>query len=307
MIKKKKKDILNDRPVWVIVVSYVIATLLAVMSIGPLLIILMSSFATGESLQQYGYSIFVHEFTLSAWKYVLDNIAPILRSTIVSVGSVFVTVVLSIFMNFQCGYVFSDPRFRWSKQFSVLIYAVTIINGGMVAGYLVKTQMYQLDDTFWILCLPAVGYFNMVLVKSYIQTSVSVAVIESARIDGASELYTMMKIVMPMALPVLALQAFSIAIGKWNDWNTPMLYITRRDELVPLALLLQRLEKSATWLQDNAAKMGSLASQVTKNEEISVAAYRMAVAVISLIPVIIMYPFTQKYFTTGITIGAVKE
>jgi len=308
MRANKKVDILNDRPKWVVALSYIIVTAAAIISMGPLLIIIMSSFATADSIKEYGYSLFVHEFTLSAWKYVFDNIEPILRSTLVSVGSVVVTVILSLFLNFQCGYVFSDPKFRWTKQFSIIIYATTIFSGGMVAGYLVKTQMYHLNDTFWILCLPTIGFFDIMLVKSYIQTTVSVSLIESARLDGAKELYTMFKIVMPLSLPVLALQALTISVGKWNDWNTPMLFITRRDYLVPLTLLLQRLETNANWLQDNASKMGNLANQVvSQNETVSVAAYRMAVAIISLLPIMIMYPFTQKYFITGITIGSVKE
>ena len=175
----------------------------------------------------------------------------------------------------------------------------------MVASYLVVTRFLNLKNTIWALILPmCVSSFHIIILRTFFKTSVPDAIIESAKIDGASEWRLFLRIVLPISLPGIATIGLFLTLGYWNDWFNAMLYIDEPN-LIPLQYLLIRLENSMEFLANNATSLGANAIEATKNMPKDTA--KMAIVVISTLPIIFAYPFFQRYFVNGLTIGAVKE
>ena len=175
----------------------------------------------------------------------------------------------------------------------------------MVASYLVVTRFLGLKNTIWALILPmCVSSFHIIILRTFFKTSVPDAIIESAKIDGASEWRLFLRIVLPISLPGIATIGLFLTLGYWNDWFNAMLYIDEPN-LIPLQYLLIRLENSMEFLANNATSLGANAIEATKSMPKDTA--KMAIVVISTLPIIFAYPFFQRYFVNGLTIGAVKE
>ena len=180
-----------------------------------------------------------------------------------------------------------------------------LFSGGMVASYLVVTRFLGLKNTIWALILPmCVSSFHIIILRTFFKTSVPDAIIESAKIDGASEWRLFLRIVLPISLPGIATIGLFLTLGYWNDWFNAMLYIDEPN-LIPLQYLLIRLENSMEFLANNATSLGANAIEATKSMPKDTA--KMAIVVISTLPIIFAYPFFQRYFVNGLTIGAVKE
>ena len=180
-----------------------------------------------------------------------------------------------------------------------------MFSGGMIANYLIVTKVLMLKDTIWALILPlALNSFNIIVLRTFFKTSIPDSVIESAKIDGASEWKLFFKIVIPMALPGLATIGLFLTLGYWNDWFNAMMYMDSK-EWIPLQYLLIQIESSIDWLASNKSMMGVdgiMAAANLPRETI-----KMAIVVISTLPIIFAYPFFQRYFVNGLTIGSVKE
>ena len=202
-------------------------------------------------------------------------------------------------------YALSRKNFAYRKFFTKLIFIPMLFSGGMVASYLVVTKFLGLKNTIWALILPiCVSSFHIIILRTFFKTTVPDAVVESAKIDGASEWTLFLKIVLPISLPAIATIALFLTLGFWNDWFNAMLYIDK-NSLVPLQYLLIRLETSMEFLANNTAALGTNAVEAAASMPKDTA--KMAIVVITTLPIIFAYPFFQKYFVSGLTVGAVKE
>ncbi|MBR8697854.1 carbohydrate ABC transporter permease [Enterococcus gallinarum] len=210
----------------------------------------------------------------------------------------------------QCNDDFIVCLCDFSFQFpiSAILYALCIGNDafapGMVANYLVMVNLIQLKDTIWALILPiALGPFNILVMRTFFKKTVPDSIIESARIDGASEMKIFISIVLPLAVPGIATISLFAALGYWNDWFNALLYI-QKDSLVPLQALLMRIQSNLDYL----AKSTGMAAQVQGGlAALPNETARMAIVVVATLPIAITYPFFQRYFVGGLTIGGVKE
>ena len=201
-------------------------------------------------------------------------------------------------------YAISRSNFPFRKFFTMFALVTMLFSPGMVANYIVMTNMLHLKDTIWALILPmALGPFNILVMRTFFKKTVPDSIIESARIDGAGEMRIFMKIVLPLAVPGIATISLFAALGYWNDWFNALLYI-QNDNLVPLQYLLMKIQNNLDYL----AKSTGMGSQIAGGlAALPSESARMAIVVVSTLPIALSYPFFQKYFVGGLTIGGVKE
>lgn len=281
----------------------IILGILAISSIFPFIFVIIISLTSENSLVINGYSLFPKEWSLSGYKYLYDYKETILRALGVSV---FITVV-GTFINTSFtsiyAYAISRPNFKFRRFFTLLLLITMLFSAGMVPNYIVVTQLLGLKDSIWALILPmALSPFNIIVMRTFFRKTVPEAIIESARIDGASEMRIFLQIVLPLAVPGIATISLFTALGFWNDWFNALLYINNA-KLYPLQYLLMQIQANLEYISQNIGQVAGLEAARNLPKE----ATRMAMVVISVAPIAITYPFFQQYFVSGLTIGGVKE
>ncbi len=305
MKKAEKPNKLIDTPLYIKGMGYLITTIFALSMIFPILIVISTSFTSQDYIQMNGYQMFPVEFDLTGYRYLFKNINQIANAYGITIAMTAFGTVFGVVCSFFYAYVIARPQFPWRMAFTFYVFFTTLFSGGALSSYLINTQYYHLQDTFWILALPgAIAPMNIIIMRTYIQSSIPEGVIESARIDGAKELTTLFKIVMPMSIPVIATIGLFLAVAYWNEWYRAMLYITEKDNLAPVSLIIQRIERNIDYLNNNASAMGALAEEERKN--IPADSFRMALVIIAIAPMLIAYPFFQKFFMGGLTVGSIK-
>lgn len=279
--------------------------MLAALCIVPFLFVVIISLTSEESLQLNGYKFWPEEWSLEAYKYIFTSGSNILNAYGVTIVVTIVGTLLGLIIMTTYAYALSRKSFAYKKFFTKLIFIPMLFSGGIVASYLVVTRFLNLKDNILALILPiCVSSFHIIILRTFFKTTVPDAIIESAKIDGASELVLFLKIVLPISLPAITTIALFLTLGFWNDWFNAMLYIDK-NSLIPLQYLLIKIETSIEFLTNNSASLGTTA--VEQAAKIPRDTVRMAIVVISTLPIILAYPFFQKYFVSGLTVGAVKE
>lgn len=278
-------------------------TLLAAMAIIPVLFVFMISISSEESIRVSGYSFVPQSFSNSAYMFLWNERATILSALWISVLVTVSGTVLGLALTTTMGYVLSRPVFKLKGFYTWVVFIPMIFNGGMVASYVVNANILNMKNTIWALILPlAVSSFNIIVCKTFFRSTIPDSIIESAKIDGASQLRIFGTIVLPISKPVLATIGLFLTFGYWNDWFQSSLYISRA-ELVSLQALLNNMMKSLDYIANNPS--AGLSLQQYRNSMPS-ESVRMAIAIVIVIPIACAYPFFQKYFISGLTIGAVK-
>ena len=279
--------------------------ILAALCIVPFLFVVIISLTSEESLQLNGYKFWPEEWSLEAYKYIFTSGSNILNAYGVTIVVTIVGTLLGLIIMTTYAYALSRKSFAYKKFFTKLIFIPMLFSGGIVASYLVVTRFLNLKNNILALILPiCVSSFHIIILRTFFKTTVPDAIIESAKIDGASELVLFLKIVLPISLPAITTIALFLTLGFWNDWFNAMLYIDK-NSLIPLQYLLIKIETSIEFLTNNSASLGTTA--VEQAAKIPRDTVRMAIVVISTLPIILAYPFFQKYFVSGLTVGAVKE
>ena len=278
-------------------------TLLAAMAIIPVLFVFMISISSEESIRVSGYSFVPQSFSNSAYMFLWNERTTILSALWISVLVTVSGTVLGLALTTTMGYVLSRPGFKLKGFYTWVVFIPMIFNGGMVASYVVNANILNMKNTIWALILPlAVSSFNIIVCKTFFRSTIPDSIIESAKIDGASQLRIFGTIVLPISKPVLATIGLFLTFGYWNDWFQSSLYISRA-ELVSLQALLNNMMKSLDYIANNPS--AGLSLQQYRNSMPS-ESVRMAIAIVIVIPIACAYPFFQKYFISGLTIGAVK-
>ena len=203
----------------------------------------------------------------------------------------------------ELGYALSRPNFKLKQFYTWVIFIPMLFSGGLVASYVVNSNILGLRNTIWVLILPLmVSSYNIVICKTYFKTSIPDGIIESAKIDGATQMRTFLSIVVPISKPLFATIALFLSFGYWNDWFLSSLYISDK-RLISLQALLNNIMRSLEYMTNNPTAGVSLQQYRAQMPGESV---RMAIAIVIVIPIACAYPFFQKYFISGLTIGAVK-
>ncbi|MFJ5760885.1 carbohydrate ABC transporter permease [Neobacillus sp. NPDC093182] len=284
-------------------VSHIFLLILSIGSIIPFIILLSSSLSDETSILRDGYSFFPKEFSFAAYEYLLNNSSSIFRAYGITI---FVTVsgtLASLAMTSFLAYALSRRDLPYRNVFAFFVFFTLLFNGGLVPTYLVYTQIFDVKNTIWALIVPGLlmNGFNVLLMRTFFITSIPEPIIESARMDGAGEFRTFFSIILPLSLPILATIGLLQTIIYWNDWFNGLIYITE-PSLFSIQNMLNRMLSDIQFLA--TTNFGSNTS--TAAAEIPTTGVRMAIAVIGVLPILIAYPFFQKYLVKGIALGSVK-
>ncbi|MBJ9987702.1 carbohydrate ABC transporter permease [Paenibacillus sp. S28] len=286
------------------VIFHLIFIVLALICVIPVVVVLSISFSSEDSIRETGYHLLPTVLSGDAYAYITKQGTTILRALGVSVLVTVIGTVLGVLLTASMGYVISRPNYKLKGFLTWIVFIPMVFNGGLVSSYFINTNLLSLKDSIWALILPlAVSSFNVIICKTFFKSTIPDGLIESAEIDGASQLRIFFSIVLPISLPVIATIGLFLCFAYWNDWFQSMLYIDNQN-LYSLQALLNSLMSNVDALAKNAASMGvSYAVLVATMPKESA---RMAVAILIVLPVACAYPFFQKYFISGLTVGAVK-
>ena len=284
------------------VVLHTIFILLCIIAAAPFLLLISSSITEESTLLQYGYSFFPKKVSFYAYEYLFQSGGKIIRGLGLSVLVTIVGTACSILMTVMFAYPISRKELPHRNLFSFLVFFTMLFNGGLVPTYMMYTQIFHIKNTIWALIIPSLlmNAFYIIMMRSFFVSNIPDSLIEAARIDGAGEFRILFRIVLPLSKPMLATLALMVGLGYWNDWMNSLYYITD-DSLYTLQAILNNIITSITFLQSST--MGSVASAVAAMPSTGI---RMAIAVVGVIPVLVIYPFFQKYFVKGVMLGSLK-
>lgn len=271
----------------------------------PLVFVIIISLSTEHSVMVKGYSFMPEAFSLDAYRYVFASGSKVLHSFWVSLGVTVGGVVVGMFLTSTYAYVLSRKEYYFHKFFTNVLVVTMFFNGGMIATYLIVANFLQMKNNILSLILPvAVTAFNIVVLRTFFATGVPGALIESGKIDGASQFAIFAKIILPISLPGLATVALFLTLNYWNDWKNALLYIDTKT-LYPLQYLLMKMERNIEFLSKNSGQITTSFEQAVSSLPSETA--KMAIVVLATIPIACAYPFFQRYFVSGLTVGSVKE
>lgn len=278
-------------------VSSTIIVLLSLICVIPFWMIVVGSFSSEADVVVNGYSLFPHEFSLDAYQVVFKSGGRIFRAYGVTIIVTVVGTVFGVLLTAMGGFVLSRKDFKHRNQFALFFYFTTLFSGGMIPFYMVVTKVLYLKDTLWALILPGLtSVFYIFLFRNFLK-AIPDELMESARIDGAGDMRIFLQIAMPVAKPAIATIALFTALAYWNDWYRSLLFIQDENKYA-LQYLLYRMLLDAS---DAAASAGDLVIERMPSETM-----KLATAVITTGPVLLFYPFAQKYFVGGLIVGSVK-
>jgi len=269
----------------------------------PVLLVFLVSLTHNDSLMSRGYSFFPERWSLIAYESLFKDSATILGAYGVSIGVTVAGTIMSVILMALFAYPISRQDYPFRYFFTFFLFFTMLFSGGLVSKYIVFTQGLDLLDSYMALILPLLIIpFNVIIMRTFFQSTIHPALIESARIDGAGELLIFIRIVLPLSLPVMATMALFSTINYWNDWFNALLFI-RTEDKYPVQYLMIRVLNDIQYLRDNV-QLAAQNPELLKN--LPNESLQMAMAVVGMGPILIVYPFFQKYFVKGLTVGAVK-
>lgn len=276
--------------------------LIAAVCVLPVLFVIIISFTSEQSIGVYGYSFFPKELSVASYKYVWNMRDLVGRSFLNSIGITVFGTCLGVILTATMGYTLSRRNYKFRGFYTWFIFIPMLFRGGTLASYVVNTQIMHLKDTYWALILPiCCSTFNIIIMRTFFTTTVPDEMIESGKIDGASQLRIFVQLVLPICLPAIATIALFLTFAYWNEWFHASIYISStRSDLFPLQYVLVSIEQKIQWLINNAGNVSADAQDVPSET------MRMAIVVIAVVPIMFSYPFFQKYYISGLTVGAVK-
>lgn len=267
----------------------------------PFFLMLSISFSAESDITQFGYSLFPRTWTLDAYKMAFANSSKIFRAYGVTIFFSVASAIGCVLVNTLMAYPLSRPNFAFKKPLTFLMTITMFVHGGIVSSYIINTRTLHLGNTIWIYILPGlVGVWNVIIIRTFFK-SLPDSLVEAAKMDGASETRICFQICMPLCVPCMATIGFMALVGKWNDWSTSQLYINDAN-LYSLQYLLQRILLELDFIKGLMLE-GNLLVSVNDYPSETV---RYALAVIVAGPILAIFPFFQKYFAKGMTIGSVK-
>lgn len=298
-IKKLEKNVIGTKTNTILLGVLGVLALLCVL---PVILVVIVSFSSEQSIFENGYSFFPSEFSLEAYEYFMRLGDQIFRSYGISLFVTVVGTIFSLSVTAMFAYVLSRPDYRYGRLFTLLLLFTMLFNGGLVPSYMVNTQILGLRDTVWALIFPmSLNAFYVIVLRTFFR-GIPMEIIEAARIDGAEEFRTFLKVVLPLSKPGLATIGLFTVIAYWNDWLLGMLYMFETKNY-PIQTLLQSMQNSMEALSQSSANALEY-SEMARNAPTD--SGRMALTVMVVLPVMLAYPFFQKYFVKGLTVGGVK-
>ena len=287
------------------ILSHVVLIFFSLLAVLPMILMLTSSFTDNDVLIAEGYSYFPSKWSAYAYEYIFSTGNSVMRAYLVSIILTMVGTSLALAITTLLAYALSKKDLPGKGILTFLVVFSMLFNGGLVPTYIVYTKIFHLNNTCWSLLIPGLlmNGFNVMLMKSYFCSSIPDEILDAAYIDGANEVKTFWKIVIPLSKPILATIALFAGIAYWNDWMNGYIYVTKRTELYSVQNLLNRMMQNIQFLSQSSSNVQNANVGLSS---IPLASVRMAMATVGILPIIIVYPFVQKYFVKGITLGGVK-
>lgn len=280
----------------------IISILYSAICLLPFLLVLSASFTNEYALSENGFKLVPSKFDLTAYEYIFKSPQKILRSYGVTIFVTVATVVGGVLVMSMIGYTLSRSNCKFARPLSFYVFFTLLFSGGMAPSYILMTQVLNWKNTYAVMIVPSLVYaFHVIMIRTFFQ-KLPPALFESAKIDGANEFVIFFRIALPLSIPVLTTVAFFTAMGKWNDWQTGLLYITE-EKMEPLQYMLYRIEQNIQSLLTALSRGGGITVDV---RNIPSQNLLMAMAVVAAGPMLVVFPFFQKYFISGLTVGAVK-
>ncbi len=286
------------------VILNIILAVYSFLCLVPLVLMISASLTDEKLLAIQGYKFIPSAVTTFAYKYIITNTPQVITAYGITILVTLVGTILGVIVMALYAFPISRQDFKYKGFFTFILVFTMLFNGGMVSTYLIGVNVLHFKDNLWGLIFPyLMNAFWVIILRTFYKTNIPDSLLESARIDGAGEFTTFFKIVFPLALPGIATIALFAMVQYWNDWFLASLYINNPN-LAPLQYLLYQLQSSMQYLLQNSSSMGGRAADVLATMPSESA--RMAMVVIGVGPIILTFPFFQKYFVKGLTVGAIK-
>ena len=287
------------------IIAHAVMILLSVFAILPMILMVVSSFTDNDVLIAEGYKFWPSKWSVYAYEYIFSTGNSVIRAYGVSIVLTLVGTILSLGITTMLAYTISKADLPGRGLITFVIVFSMLFNGGLVPTYIIYTNVFNIKNTFAALLIPGLlmNGFNIMLMKSYFVSSIPGEILDAAFIDGAGETMTFYKIVIPLSKPILATIALFAGIAYWNDWMNGYIYITKRTDLYSVQNLLNRMMQNIQFLSQSSSNVQNATAGLSA---IPLASVRMAMAAVGILPIMVMYPFVQKYFVKGITLGGVK-
>ncbi len=284
----------------------IILILISLLALVPMALVFIVSFSTEHSIAYRGFSFVPEEWTLAGYGYLMKTGTQVVNSYIVTIGhSVFGTFCCLVVMSLYA-YVLAQRSFPARRFFTWFLFFTMLFGGGLVPSYIMNVRYYNLYNTFWIFILPSlVSAYHVIILRTFITSTIPGTLFEAGKIDGAGHFRIFVQIVLPLFKAGIATIGLFQLVGRWNDWFTAVLYI-QNPKLVPLQTLLQKIQSTIDFLKNNAEIAGT-PDGIQLLNTLPTQSLRMACTVIVVLPILCAYPFFQRYFVSGLTIGSVKE
>lgn len=278
---------------------------MACVFIAPLLLVIAISFSGEKGIMEEGYRFIPAEFTFDAYKFLYKSAHGVGRAYLNTIFYSVVGTVVSLLVMSMFAFVLSRKDFKGRNAFAFYAFFTTLFGGGLVPQYILFCRYLHIDNTIWVFLLPGlVTAFNVIILRTFINSTIDDSMLESARLDGANDFQCYWKIVMPLFKPGLASVGLFTFVDKWNEWFTGLTYVSNV-KLQPIMTYLQKIQKNMEYLMsDTPANSGPAYIEAIKNMPSD--ATRMAITVVAILPLLVCYPFFQKYFIKGLTVGSVK-
>lgn len=284
-------------------INHAVFWLFTIASIFPFLLVIVVSLSDEKSISLHGYSIWPEQFSLAAYQFLWNDFSGILRAYGVTFAVTIGGTLISVLITALYAYPISKKDLPFKNTLSFFIFFTMLFGGGLVPWYMIYTQVFDIKDTFFALLVPnlLMSAFNVLMMRTFFSTSIPESVLESATIDGAGEFRIFLKMVIPMSMPVIATVSLFNTLSYWNDWFNAMIFIDNT-KLYNLQYLMTKTLTNIQFLatkSENSQVSDLLSTMPTET-------VRMAMAIIGMGPIVLAYPFFQKYYIQGITVGAVK-
>ena len=289
---RSKEDKIVER------IAYIVMILVGIIIVVPFIVLFVSSITDEAVLLKEGYSLIPKKLSMQAYSYIWKSKDMILRAYIITIVITFVGTTINVLITTMIAYPLSLSYLPGRKILSFVVLFTMLFSGGLVPTYMNYTTVLGIKNTYLALLLPNLmfGAVNCIIVRTYFQGNIPVELYESARIDGASEFRIFSSIVLPLGKPILVTIAIFAGLGYWNDWMNGLYYVTDQ-RMYSIQQLLNVMIQNIQFLTQYGQSGG---------ENLPSISLRMAIAFVAMLPIIVLYPFLQKYFEAGITLGAVK-
>jgi putative aldouronate transport system permease protein len=279
----------------------------ALLVVIPVALIVMISFSSEASIANVGYSLFPSEFSLKAYDYIFKIGRQLGISYVMTFFYTAGGTALSLVVSTMFAYVICQKNFKARKGLTWYMFITMMFSGGLVPSYILQVNYLGMGDTVWVFLLSGtVNAYNIIILRTFIRTTIPESIFESSRLEGAGHFRVFLQMVLPLSKAGIATIALFNVVARWNDWFTGMLYVTNDPNLVPLQTMLIRLQNQLDFLKSNA-QAAATPDGMEMLRNLPNQSLRMSCTIAVILPILLAYPFFQRYFISGLTLGSIKE